>query len=185
MIRKSSIQIHLNWFKLRRQAATLFQLNCVFACAVWGPWRTKLTSATAQFLLYEAAGLSTSLAFPSHTHTHTQSANRRFEKCHLCLPGLPGDEEEAVIGGVDPVGASLADHDATSGVSTAAAAAVMLQKGNYMFHLIRKRADAVVQYIFFKAHKTPTMRGPPVVPALSAKKERNMQSVHEGTVTSE
>lgn len=72
MIRKSSIQIHLNWFKLRRQAATLFQLNCVFACAVWGPRRTKLTSATAQFLLYEAAGLSTSLAFPSHTHTHSQ-----------------------------------------------------------------------------------------------------------------
>lgn len=68
---------------------------------------------------------SASLAFPSHTRM--QSANQRSEKCHLCLPGLPGDKEEAVIRGIDPVGASLADHHSTSGVSTAAAAAVMLQ----------------------------------------------------------
>ena len=67
----------------------------------------------------------------AHTPTHTESANQRSEKGHLCLPGLPGDEEEAVIGGIDPVGASLADHYATAGVSAAAVAAVMLQnKGN-------------------------------------------------------
>lgn len=63
-------------------------------------------------------------------HTHTQSANQRSEKGHLCLPGLPGDKEKAVIGGIDPVGASLADHHSAAGVS--AAAAVMLQEDIYI-----------------------------------------------------
>ena len=67
-----------------------------------------------------------------HTHTYTQSANQRSEKGHLCLPGLPGDKEEAVIGGIDPVGASLADHHSAAGVSAAAAAAVMLQEDIYI-----------------------------------------------------
>ena len=38
-------------------------------------------------------------------------------------PGLPGDEEEAVVGGIDPVGASLAHGDPSSAVAAAAAAA--------------------------------------------------------------
>lgn len=61
------------------------------------------------------------------SHSFTQSANLRSEKGHLCLPGLPGDEEEAVVGGVNPVGASFADHDSTTGVS-ATVAAIVLQK---------------------------------------------------------
>lgn len=94
---------------------------------------------TAQFLLCAVAWLSASPALPSwthrrtYTHTHTQSANQRSERGHLCLPGLPGDEEEAVVGGIDPVGASLADHHSASGVSTAAAASVVLQKDSSMF----------------------------------------------------
>lgn len=69
--------------------------------------------------------------FPiSHAHTTAHSANQRSEKGHLCLPGLPGDKEEAVIRGIDPVGTSLADHYPATGVSTAAVAAVMLQKNN-------------------------------------------------------
>lgn len=75
----------------------------------------KKTSFTAQYPF-------------THTCTHKQAANRRSEKGHLCLPGLPGDKEEAVIRSIDPVWASLANHHSTSGVSTAAVAAVMLQK---------------------------------------------------------
>lgn len=71
--------------------------------------------------------------FPlSLSDTSTQSAKRRSEKGHLCLPGLPGDEEKAVIGGIYPVGASLADHHTSPGVSSTAVAPVMLQKTKSM-----------------------------------------------------
>lgn len=99
--------------------------------------RQKKFPVTAQFLLSAVAHFSASLAFSSHayTHTRTQSANQRSEKGHLCLPGLPGDKEEAVVRGIDPVGTSLADHYSAAGVSTAAVAAIMLQKKQYI-HII-------------------------------------------------
>lgn len=62
------------------------------------------------------------------SHSLTQSANQRSEKGHLCLPGLPGDKEKAVVGGVNPVGTSFADHDSAAGVSAAAVAAIVLHK---------------------------------------------------------
>lgn len=61
-------------------------------------------------------------------------------KGHLCLPGLPGNEEEAVIGSIDPVGASLANHYSSSGVSAAAAAAVVLQEKGFTKVLLRQTA---------------------------------------------
>lgn len=85
------------------------------------------------------------LSLHTHTHTHTQSANQRSEKGHLCLPGLPGDKEEAVVRGIDPVGTSLADHYSAAGVSTAAVAAIMLQKKKiYTYNLIITSSDAGV-----------------------------------------
>lgn len=86
-----------------------------------------LHTARHTAIINSGSPVAASLAVSLHTHTYTQSANQRSEKGHLCLPGLPGDEEEAVIGGIDPVGASLADHYAAAGVSAAAVAAVMLQ----------------------------------------------------------
>lgn len=47
---------------------------------------------------------------------------------NFSLPGLPGDEEEAVVRGVDPVGAALSDHNASASASPAAAAPVVLSK---------------------------------------------------------
>lgn len=58
--------------------------------------------------------------------THSQLGEVRG---HLCLPGLPGDEEEAVVRSVNPVGASLADHHSTASVCAAAAAPVVLRRG--------------------------------------------------------
>lgn len=43
-------------------------------------------------------------------------------------PGFPGDKEEAVVGGIDPVGAPLTDHDSSSGVSGRAGATVVQQR---------------------------------------------------------
>lgn len=76
--------------------------------------------------LYDVSAGQTeaSLSFSHHTVNYERSG-----KGHLCLPGLPGDEEEAVIGSVDPVGPSLADHHSTSCVSAAAAASVILKEG--------------------------------------------------------
>lgn len=131
---------------------------------------------TAQFLLSAVAHFSASLAFSSHTYTHTQSANQRSEKGHLCLPGLPGDKEEAVVRGIDPVGTSLADHYSAAGVSTAAVAAVMLQKKTKKHIILLQQAVTQVYMIsfffFFHDNKTPTRRGPPVVPGFSAKKTK-------------
>lgn len=43
-------------------------------------------------------------------------------------PGLPCDKEEAVIGSVNPIGAPLANHHSSPGISTAAVAAVMHER---------------------------------------------------------
>lgn len=87
-----------------------------------------------------------------HASTNTQSANQSSEEGHLCLPGLPGDEEEAVIGGINPVGASLTDHHSAPGVPAAAAAAVMLQKHNYTYNFITARGDVVYTYAKSMSH---------------------------------
>lgn len=137
------------------QAATLFRLSvCVdlgtyvsylFVCLCVFTLHSCLRSPQDQNNSWEShfchssiplvccrSALSLTCCPITHMHTHTQSANQRSEKGHLCLPGLPGDKEKAVIGGIDPVGASLADHHSAAGVSAAAAAAVMLQEDIYI-----------------------------------------------------
>lgn len=138
---------HSRLFKLTGSVWIRAPVCTVSACAhcttVRGHHRTEITpppqpQVSCHSPIPCVCSRSASLAFPSHayihTHTHTpaHSANQRSEKGHLCLPGLPGDKEEAVIRGIDPVGASLADHYPATGVSTAAVAAVMLQENNYI-----------------------------------------------------
>ena len=70
---------------------------------------------------------------------------RRSTKPHS--PGLPGDEEEAVVGGIDPVGASLAHGDPASAIAAAAAAAAVVllwdEESHGVHHSPFKTADGV------------------------------------------
>lgn len=112
---------------------------CIFVCAchtavLRSPHDKKsFLSQLSSSCLLSLTSQHHLLSLHTHTHTRTQSANQRSEKGHLCLPGLPGDKEEAVVRGIDPVGTSLADHYSAAGVSTAAVAAVMLQKKKYIY----------------------------------------------------
>lgn len=119
-------------------------------CVLGGQGSIKDNSQSALTL---SAHVLASTAVASHSLT--QSANQRSERGHLCLPGLPGDEEEAVVGGVDPVGASLADHDSATGASAAAVAAVVLQKTNKNICLQPLSAEAEKQRLTsFKEEET-------------------------------
>lgn len=47
----------------------------------------------------------------------------------VCTPRLSGNQKEAVIGSIDPVGSSLAEHQATAtSVGGTSAASIMLLK---------------------------------------------------------
>lgn len=104
-----------------------FELMCIVHLSQ-GHHETKITRCPFLSQTISCHLLSLSCQhLPSDTHTHTQQAYQNSRKGHLCLPGLPCDKEEAVIGSINPIRAPLANHHSSSGISTAAAAAVMLQ----------------------------------------------------------
>lgn len=113
---------------------------------------------------------SDSLPTHTYTRTHTDKVNHVSIKGHLFLPGLPGDEEEAVVGSIDPVGASLANHYSSPGVSAAATAAVVLQRKQVLIFSLQYAEIKICRKGWKR--RSLTIRGTPVEPGFSARENK-------------
>lgn len=164
---QNSVEWCADVFALLGHCVVSFWADVHCASVSRSPWdknNSLSISVPAYFLSSAFAQLSAS-SF-RHTHTHTQRAYQNSRKGHLCLPGLPCDKEEAVIGSVNPIGAPLANHHSSPGISTAAVAAVMLQN---IHPNVTKSSRCSCRQSVRQIENKPTMRGPPVVPGFSAK----------------
>lgn len=123
---QNSVEWCADVFALLGHCVVSFWADVHCASVSRSPW-DKNNSLSISVPDYFLSSAFAQLSASSFRHTHTQQAYQNSRKGHLCLPGLPCDKEEAVIGSINPIRAPLANHHSSSGISTAAAAAVMLQ----------------------------------------------------------
>lgn len=163
----------------RQCAASVWVCVCT-ARLSWGRHRTKITllSVTVQFLLSAVAGLLNITCFPfthtcTHTHTVSQSEVRKGSPLLTWSPGWQGRSCHR-------------GHQSSWGVSCGSSLHLgcfrccccvrCAAKRQFKYHFITISSNAVVEGLLKKEYKTPTRRGPPVVPGFSEKtRERCMR----------
>lgn len=166
----------------------VFVCVCLYYTAVWSQQQDKNNSVSfsviAQFFSSAVAHLSAYLDFFSHTDIHTHSQAIRGRKRVTFSYLVSRVTRKKLSSGASIQLGRLLRIITPPRVFPLLLLRPLCCKKMIKYNSISISSDVSVQELFNKTCKTPTRRGPPVVPGFSAKQsqsnEREMQSMHKG-----